>query len=186
MGSWKNTVAHSFYKKGRSIMHFRSLLAVYLPEITPDPEWEKDISTAIEELKALYPGIIMDNELHGMRIEGLTNIANAFARELLPVIRNIMESFNCCTEDKRFLEFEDRTAEYLADYNKHITGVRLPDGRIVEENSRSLWGRFIVKDGLVYQKEWGPLHHPKRSKRAKKMKVLPDYPRRKMYNRARR
>ena len=34
-------------------MHFRSLLAVYLPEITPDPEWEKDISTAIEELKAL-------------------------------------------------------------------------------------------------------------------------------------
>lgn len=53
-------------------MHFRSLLAVYLPEITPDPEWEKDISTAIEELKALYPGIIMDNELHGMRIEGLT------------------------------------------------------------------------------------------------------------------
>ena len=82
-------------------MHFRSLLTVYLPEITPDPEWEKDISTAIEELKALHPGKIMDNVLHGMRIEGLTNIANAFARELLPVIRETMERFNCCTEDKR-------------------------------------------------------------------------------------
>ncbi|MDO5123099.1 MAG: hypothetical protein Q4D44_00350 [Eubacteriales bacterium] len=100
---------------------------------------------------------------------------------MIPVIREKMERFNCCTEDKRYLVFEDRTEEFLADYNKHVTCVRLPDGRIVEENSRPLWGRFIVKDGLVYQKDFGPLHHPKRSKRAKKMKVLPDYPRRKMY-----
>lgn len=162
-------------------MHFRSLLTVYLPEIAPDPEWEKDISTAIEELKNLHPGKIMDNVLHGMRIEGLINISNAFARELVPVIRETMERFNCCTEDKRFLEFEDRTAEFLADYNKNVTCVRLPDGRIVEELSRPLWGKFIVKDGLVYQKDFGPLHHPKRSKRAKKMKALPDYPRRKLY-----
>ena len=162
-------------------MHFRSLLTVYLPEITPDPEWEKDISTAIEELKNLHPGKIMDNVLHGMRVEGLINNSNAFARELVPVIRETMERFNCCTEDKRFLEFEDRTAEFLADYNKNVTCVRLPDGRIVEELSRPLWGKFIVKDGLVYQKDFGPLHHPKRSKRAKKMKALPDYPRRKLY-----
>ena len=60
MGSWKSTVAHSFYKKGRSIMHFRSLLTVNLPAVTPDPEWEKDISKAIEELHSLQPqpGII--------------------------------------------------------------------------------------------------------------------------------
>ena len=135
-------------------MHFRSLLTVYLPEVNPDPEWEKDISTAIEELKSLPPGKIMDNVLHGIRIEGLTNIANAFARELLPVIRDTMERFNYCTEAKRFLEFWDRTSEFLHDYNENVTCVRLPDGRIVEENSRSLWGRFIVRDGLVYQKEW--------------------------------
>ena len=118
-------------------MHFRSLLTVYLPEVNPDPEWEKDISTAIEELKSLHPGKIMDNVLHGIRIEGLTNIANAFARELLPVIRDTMERFNYCTEDKRFLEFWDRTSEFLHDYNENVTCVRLPDGRIVEENSRS-------------------------------------------------
>lgn len=88
---------------------------------------------------------------------------------------------NGCTEDKRFLEFWDRTSEFLHDYNEHVTCVKLPNGRIVEENSRPLWGKFIVKDGFVYQKEWGPLHHPKRSKRAKKMKALPDYPRRKIY-----
>ena len=43
-------------------MHFRSLLTVNLPAVTPDPEWEKDISKAIEELHSLQPqpGIIMD------------------------------------------------------------------------------------------------------------------------------
>lgn len=162
-------------------MHFRSLLTVYLPEVTPEPEWEKDISAAIEELKHIQPQKIMDNVIHEMRIEGLTNIANAFARELTPVIRETMERFNCETEDKRFLEFEDRTSELLADYNKRVTCVVLPDGRIVEEDSRPLWGKFIVRDGLVYQKHAGPLHHPKRTKKAKKMKVLLDYPRRKLY-----
>ena len=29
-------------------MHFRSLLTVNLTAVTPDPEWEKDISKAIE------------------------------------------------------------------------------------------------------------------------------------------
>lgn len=162
-------------------MHFRSLLTVYLPEITPDPEWEKEISNKIEELKSFNSESIGDSVMHGMYIESLTNISNAFARELAPVIRNTMERFNCCTEDKRFLEFEDRTEQLLADYNKSITAVRLPNGTIVEEDSRTLWGKYTVKDGLVYQIKSGPLHHPKRTKRAKKMTVLPDYPRRKLY-----
>lgn len=164
-------------------MHFRSLLTVNLPAVTPDPEWEKDISKAIEELHSLQPqpGIIMDNVMLQIHIERLNSINNTFGRELIPVIHETMERFNCCTEDKRFLEFWDRTSEFLHDYNEHVTCVKLPNGRIVEENSRPLWGKFIVKDGFVYQKEWGPLHHPKRSKRAKKMKALPDYPRRKMY-----
>lgn len=164
-------------------MHFRSLLTVNLPATTPDPEWEKDISKTLEELHSLQPqpGKIMDNVMQEIHMERLNSIKSTFGRELIPVIREEMERFNYCTEDKRFLEFWDRTSEFLHDYNEHVTCVRLPDGRIVEENSRPLWGKFIVRDGLVYQKEWGPLHHPKRSKRAKKMKVLPDYPRRKMY-----
>ena len=164
-------------------MHFRSLLTVNLPATTPDPEWEKDISKTLEELHSLQPqpGKIMDNVMLEIHMERLNSIKSTFGRELIPVIREVMERFNYCTEDKRFLEFWDRTSEFLHDYNEYVTCVRLPDGRIVEENSRPLWGRFIVKDGLVYQKEWGPLHHPKRSKRTKKMKVLPDYPRRKMY-----
>lgn len=164
-------------------MHFRSLLTVNLPVVTPDPEWENDISKAIEELQSLQPqpGKVMDNVMLQIHIERLNSIKNTFGRDLIPVIREAMERFNCCTEDKRFLEFWDRTSEFLHDYNEHVTCVKLPDGRIVEENSRPLWGRFIIKDGFVYQKEWGPLRHPKRSKRAKKMKVLPDYPRKKMY-----
>lgn len=162
-------------------MHFRSLLTVYLPEIQPDPEWEKDISTTLEEVSKLPPGQIIENVLQRINMERLNCVSNAFGRELTPVIREVMERFYYETEDKRFLEFEDRTAEYLADYNAHVTCFILPDGRIVEDGSRHVWNKFVVKDGLVYQKDAGPLHHPKRTKKAKKMKALLDYPRKKLY-----
>ena len=81
-------------------MHFRSLLTVNLPAVTPDPEWEKDISKAIEELHSLQPqpGIIMDNVMLQIHIERLNSINNTFGRELIPVIHETMERFNCCTE----------------------------------------------------------------------------------------
>ena len=162
-------------------MHFRSLLTVYLPEVTPDPEWEQDVTTALEVMDQPQIGKIIENVILRIRLEGLNNIRTTFGRELTPVIRDVMERFNCCTEDKRFLEFEDRTEEYLRDYNDTATCIRLPEGRIVEEYSRPLWDRFIVKDGLVYEKYAGQLKHPKRTKKAKRMKALLDYPRRKLY-----
>lgn len=102
-------------------MHFRSLLTVYLPEIQPDPEWEKEISTTLEEVSKLPPGKIIEGVLQRINMESLNCVSNAFGRELTPVIREVMERFYYETEDKRFLEFEDRTAEYLADYNNHVT-----------------------------------------------------------------
>lgn len=162
-------------------MHFRSLLTVYLPEVQPDPEWEKDISATLEELRELPPGKIVERVLHRINMENLNCISNAFGRELTPVVREVMERFYYETEDRRYLEFEDRTAEYLAEYHKQVTCIRLPDGRIVEEDSMPVWNKFIVKDGLVYQKEAGPLHQPKRTKKAKKMKALLNVPRKVIY-----
>lgn len=162
-------------------MHFRSLLTVNLPATTPDPEWEKDISKTLEELRSSQAEKIMDNVMLRIHSEMLNSIGNSFGRELIPVIREKMERFNYGTEDRRFLEFEDHTSEYLHAYNENVTCIKLADGRIVEENSRFVWDRFIVQNGLVYQKYAGPLHHPKRTKKAKKMKAILDYPRRKLY-----
>ena len=101
--------------------------------------------------------------------EGMNNISTTFGREVTPVIRDVMERFNCGTEDKRFLEFDDRTGEALRDYNATVDCMRLPDGRIVEEYPAPQWHKFIIKDGKVYQRHAGPLHHPKRTKAAKNL-----------------
>lgn len=53
------------------------------------------------------------------------------------------------------------------------------DGKIVSLYEMS--GKFVVKNGLLYQKEFGPLKHEKRSKKAKRMTFLPNYPFKKRY-----
>ena len=165
-------------------MHFRSLLTVYLPAVEPDPEWEKEVADQVKQMRESQPeniGSIGQKVMLDIFYEGMNNISTTFGREVTPVIRDVMERFNCGTEDKRFLEFDDRTGEALRDYNATVDCMRLPDGRIVEEYPAPQWHKFIIKDGKVYQRHAGPLHHPKRTKAAKKISVVPNYPRKKLY-----
>lgn len=162
-------------------MHFKSLLTVYLPTITPDLEWEKEVTDKIVLAQSMSQEKSKYSFMRNIFLEEIRNIATTFGRELTPVIRQTMERFNCYTEDKRYLEFDDRTDEYLEQYDETTICIKFPDGRIVEERTRLVWDKFSVKDGLVYEKYAGPLRHPKRTKKAKKMKVLLDYPRKKLY-----
>ena len=59
--------------------------------------------------------------------------------------------------------------------------IKLPNGKIVPIHHYQLYGKFIVRDGLVYKKNFGQLKHEKRNKQAKKMKVIPDMPYKKLY-----
>ena len=158
-------------------MHFRSLLTVYLPAVEPDPEWEKEVADQVKQMRDSQPeqiDSIGQKVMLDIFYEGMNNISTTFGREVTPVIRDAMERFNCGTEDKRFLEFDDRTGEALRDYNATVDCMRLPDGRIVEEYPAPQWHKFIIKDGKVYQRHAGPLHHPKRTKAAKKISVVPN------------
>lgn len=95
-------------------------------------------------------------------------------------ISNEMEPFWEATEDPEYLEFQDRTDEVREGYNGTVDCIKLPDGRIVPHYYSTVC-RFIIKDGKVYQKESGQLKHEKRTKKAKKLQALPDYPIRKLY-----
>lgn len=162
-------------------MHFRSLLFVELPKIEPDPKWEKEVLDQIEAVKAKHPGKVMESALLGLYIGRLNNVKTAFGMELTKVIHEAMEPFYCNTENPEYLEFEDRTEYYKAEFEKNVDCVVMPGGRIMEIDAYPIWRKFIIKDGLVFQKEAGQLHHPKRTKKAKKMKALPNYPRKKLY-----
>lgn len=162
-------------------MHYKSLLTVYLPEVTPEPVWEKEIADKIAFIKSEPHKIGKYSFMQELIIGDLKNISTAFGRELTLVIHKAMERYNYNTEDERYLKFEDRTDEYLQMYNENINCIKLPNGLILEENNYRFWDKFIIKGGLVYEKHAGPLHHPKRTKKSKKMQALLDYSRKKLY-----
>ena len=162
-------------------MHFRSMLFVDLPETTPEPEWENEVLGQMEDLRAKHPGKTLESALFGLFLGRLANVQTSFGRELLPVVDEALERFYCSTENPEFLEFDDRTEYYQSEFEKNVDCVVMPDGRILEIDAYPIWHKFVIQDGLVFQKEAGPLKHPKRTKKAKKMKALPGYPRKKLY-----
>lgn len=79
------------------------------------------------------------------------------------------------------LEFVDLTQNLREQYEGTDDYIKLPQGEIVSLYSYPLLGRFVIRDGKVFQKKAGQLHHEKRTKKARRMKALPDYPRKKLY-----
>ncbi|UKI36977.1 MAG: hypothetical protein L6V93_01760 [Clostridiales bacterium] len=93
-----------------------------------------------------------------------------------------MEPYCESTENPDYLEFEDHTDELKDEYeNKSVDCIKLPGGRIVSIHNSIVYGKYTVHNGMVYQKRFGQLKHEKRSKTAKKMTALTDYPYKKLY-----
>lgn len=159
-------------------MHFRTLLFVEVPETKQDPEWEKQVLDQMEEYKTKYPGKIIENAMISMQLGKLTSVQTTFGLALNKVIMDAMERFYCATEDPRFLVFDDRTDEYLESFNEEILCVLLPDGGIVEANDYAFQRHYVIQGTKVYQKIGGKYM---RTRLARQTKLLPNYPRSKLY-----
>jgi len=93
----------------------------------------------------------------------------------------LMEPFCESTEDMDYLEFIDHDEEVRREYNESkVDCIKLPHGMIVPYYYRAARD-FEIKDGKVFQRKAGPLHHAMRTKKAKKLHALPEYPIRKLY-----
>ena len=126
-------------------MHFRSMLFVDLPETKPDPEWEKQVLLQMEQMKANNPAKIMESALFGLYLSRVVNVQTSFGRELVPVVDQAMERFYCDTRDPRYIEFEDKTEAYRADYEKKVDGVVMQDGTI-KELSMKYFGMDVTQE----------------------------------------
>lgn len=92
-------------------------------------------------------------------------------------IEDRMAPFDENTENPDYLEFQDMDDEVRKDYQeKTLTAVRLPNGSIIPTFWSQFSRHYCVENGLVFQKNWGRLRHSKRTKKARRMCVLPDYP----------
>lgn len=97
-------------------------------------------------------------------------------------LARLMAPYDENSSDPGCLEFVDCTQEVEKDYETGtIVCVKTPDGRLLDEFDRELYGKFGIRDGAVVQCRSGQLHHPRRSRKAKKYKVLANYPLKKRF-----
>ncbi|MEY8389816.1 hypothetical protein D3Z47_02110 [Lachnospiraceae bacterium] len=161
-------------------MHYLTLAAIEIHEVVEDRETDIWIAEILEELKTQKQtdtkNIMLDIESGKWE-----NLQSAFSRAVDSGISDVMYPYYASTEDPEYLEFDNRTEKLREEYEGVADCIKLPQGTIVEQHGAPLWSRFIVRDGKVFQKDAGPLHHEKRTKKAKRMAALPDYPRRKLY-----
>lgn len=161
-------------------MHFVTLMKFSLEHQEPDAKTDAEILAKIEELKK---GTEDKNSwLRSFHIERLTSYLTPFSRAVSRRVDNMMEPYNQNTEDPDYLEFDDRTEEITEEYEDGKPDcIRLPEGTVLEADDHRFWGKFVIEDGKVFQCKTGQLKHGMRTKKAKKMKPLFKYPRKKVY-----
>lgn len=165
-------------------MHFTTTVVVRLPQIPEDAKIDKEVFEYRESLKEQLKrasGIVSKVSLE-CHISELGNYTSAFGRAVVEAVGDCLEPYCECTENPKYLQFADMTDEITQKYNTG-TGdyVKMPNGSIIPVYSSDFSRRFAVKDGMVYEKDWGPLKSLKRTKRAKKIQFLEDYPLSKIY-----
>lgn len=161
-------------------MHFLTLAALEIPQIQEDKELDSQIAEALKEL-VLQKQMETKNFMLDIAIGRCQNLRSSFSRAVNDGVSELMYPYCASIEDPEYLEFDDRTEKLHEEYESVVDCIRLPQGTIVEQYGYPLWGRFIVRDGKVFQRDAGPLHHEKRTKKAKRMMALSNYPRKKLY-----
>lgn len=160
-------------------MHFTLLIPITLPEdmeqlLSTCPEQylcsyvkEKRLLRNAEDTSVVSPQEISKQDRFDYLIEVLA------AEQMAP--------FQHDTEDPRYIKFIDVHDEIREKYETGRTDcVRLGDGRIVPVYHRDFRRKYVVICGKVYKKHFGRLKQPKRTKKARQIKLLPDYPFKKM------
>ena len=81
------------------------------------------------------------------------------------------------TSDPQYCEFVSCEADAIQRYETGtLPCVRFPDGRICDTCDSAFCSRFLAVDGKIYQRHSGPLRHRQRNRKARKLKLLPEYP----------
>lgn len=161
-------------------MHFRTLVTVDIPAIAEDETKNQEIRDAIDALEKKMvnqpPNFVAE-----LFLSGLYSKVNTFSRSVCESVADVMAPYCESTEDPEYTEFVDYTENLKADFAEKIDCLRLAEGKIVEHCSYPYYYKYSIRDGKVFQKEAGPLHHEKRTKKAKRITALPEYPRVKLY-----
>ena len=162
-------------------MHFKTLVTVEVPKLEPNPIADMFIEKQIELLKQNQDKTKKDI-LADIDMRHLNGLRTEFARCVMALMYNKMDPYNEQTDNPKFLEFEDETEDLKKEYEECTDCIKLPDGRMLPAHDWFFRHKFVIhEDGKVYQRHFGQLKQDKRSKKAKKMTAIRNYPYKKLY-----
>ena len=104
------------------------------------------------------------------------SLKSKFSQIVEKEVERKMEPYWKSTEDSEYLKFYDCTENIEKSYERKIDCFRLPQGTIIPTYMPHYGNRFLICDGKVYEREAGPVYQPRRTKRAKRIRALPNYP----------
>lgn len=161
-------------------MHYLTVIAIDVPQIEENEAENLKVKTLIKALKEDKPQ--EGNFLYDYRLEELEETQTTFARTVSDLAYEFMEPYG--QDSENYQEFFDMTEELGHSY-EHGKGdfIKTPDGRITSAFYVVGEHRFIIQNGKVYEqlgKGWKDRRF-KRTKIAKKMKALVDFPNKKAY-----
>lgn len=160
-------------------MHYLTLVAVDAVDYEVDPIKDESVKLAIEQLTAYQSQSIFQSTYVKCRLAMLRSLSNSFARHVAARVAERLEPYCECPDDMQYIEFTDKTEDIQKQYEGNIDCIKFPNGTI--KPAYCLSNKFFIRDGLVYQKNFGKLKQSKRSRKAKKMSVLLNYPFKKLY-----
>lgn len=162
-------------------MHYSTLVAVEMPAIQENLVENLSVKLDLLSLQRRYILTGKDSLVLKIQIGELRSRLTTFSREVFDWIGEIMAPYDENTEDPEYIEFIDET-EKLEQYDTETcTFVKLPNGRLVFPFESEFGRKYEIRNGKVYQRNVGPLKQKKRTKRAKRMQVLENYPVKKYY-----
>lgn len=162
-------------------MHFSVFINVEVPHVEDEPELDAGVLEEMEKLrqKMSEPN---PNFMHGIYLEQLHAKTSAFARDVVSQVESFMEPYYDQTEDEEYLDFSDETERLQKEYEEGTTDCFLtPDGKLVMPRDEPIRYRFVIRDGIVYEKSSKYGKPDKRTKSAKKLRALTNYPYKRIY-----
>lgn len=160
-------------------MHTLILATVNVPKYEADTNIDKLISDDLEHLKELDNPTPTFISLHKKE---LFCRRKSFANDVCKATYERMWPFSEHNDSSEFTEFYDMTDEFRKEYeNESADCFKHPNGSYFSSRSRYGENFIIGDDDKVYQAEYGKLGNKKRSKKAKKLKGIRNYPFKKMY-----
>ncbi len=165
----------------RSINAFTVLATGKIPSVQEDWERNKRIDKQILKMESINPSC-MDRIIHAISLANLRSQKTMFSKAVEELAQMLMEPYSTNNEEPELLEFEDLTQRLRDEYlNGSSNFLRHPNGKMIEIGTFLFSMKYAIQDGKVYEKNVGPLHHMKRTKKSKRMKVLWSYPYAKVY-----